>query len=309
MDPTRVFYSWQSDTPGAANRSLILAALEAAVKEIADDPSIEIVPVVDRDTLDVSGSPDIRTTILNKIEQASVMVADVTIINQGAGFRPTPNPDVLIEVGYALKATDVSRIVLVMNTAFGGPEHLPFDLRQHRVLTYQSDPAIQERAEARRGLTSALRGAVQAVLQSKAPHASRYPAHLKLSAKAERKSQERHDYQLLATFANGGHATLDDWHVTVEVPTLVLPPNVTQMRRVADRSNAKRSLFRMTSGSKDGKALFPDDSRTMSVDFYVDSELFHERSEVFQQPVTARAYAGGKLVDEVTVLFDTLQNF
>jgi hypothetical protein len=45
-----VFYSWQSDTPGAANRNLILKALEDANREIASDDTIKVEPVVDRDT-------------------------------------------------------------------------------------------------------------------------------------------------------------------------------------------------------------------------------------------------------------------
>jgi CrcB protein len=49
-----IFYSWQSDTRAAANRTLIQDALEAAVVEIRDDDSIAIEPVVDRDTLAVN---------------------------------------------------------------------------------------------------------------------------------------------------------------------------------------------------------------------------------------------------------------
>jgi hypothetical protein len=79
-----IFYSWQSDTPGAANRNLILTALEDAANEIASDDSIKVEPVVDRDTLGIAGSPDIGATILSKIKTSDVVVADVTIINHGS---------------------------------------------------------------------------------------------------------------------------------------------------------------------------------------------------------------------------------
>lgn len=135
---TTVFYSWQSDTRAAANRTLIETALEAAVAELRSDTAINVQPVVDRDTVAKAGAPDIGTTILEKIEMCRAFVADVTIINNGCGERPTPNPNVLIELGYALKAVGPSRMILVQNVAFGGPEDLPFDLRQKRVLTYES---------------------------------------------------------------------------------------------------------------------------------------------------------------------------
>ncbi len=92
----RVFYSWQSDTPNATNRSFILKALEDAAKEIARDDSIKVEPVVDRDTWGVAGSPDIGATILDKIKTADVVVADVTIINSGSAARLMPNPNVAV---------------------------------------------------------------------------------------------------------------------------------------------------------------------------------------------------------------------
>jgi hypothetical protein len=117
-----VFYSWQSDTPGAANRNLISKALEDATREIASDDSIKVEPVVDRDTQDIAGSPDIGATILAKITAADVVVADVTIINKGSEGRLTPNPNVMVEVGYALAVHTESRLILVNNLAFGSQE-------------------------------------------------------------------------------------------------------------------------------------------------------------------------------------------
>src|SRR6266478_5057214 len=130
-----VFYSWQSDLPNATNRGLILDALERAAKKIRTDDAVTVEPVLDRDTQNVPGAPDIAHTIFEKIEKAAAFVADVSIINQGLG-RPTPNPNVLIELGYALKTLRNARTILVANTANGPVESLPFDLRTKRVLTY-----------------------------------------------------------------------------------------------------------------------------------------------------------------------------
>ena len=132
----KIFYSWQSDIKAASNRTLIQNALEGAAKDIRDDDSIEIEPVVDRDTFGVPGSPDIGSTIFNKIDNCDIFVADVTIVNNHQQARPAPNPNVLIELGYALKSKGDNRTILVLNSACGNPELLPFDLRQKRILTY-----------------------------------------------------------------------------------------------------------------------------------------------------------------------------
>lgn len=159
----KVFYSWESDLPGKTNRNLILDALERACKEVGADAEVE--PVVDRDTLNVPGSPNISETILAKIEDADAFVADVSIINpaRSPSCRPTPNPNVLVELGYAIRRLGYARIVLVINTYFGKPELLPFDLRQLRVLAYEASPYDEERTPAKKVLAARLEAAVRAI--------------------------------------------------------------------------------------------------------------------------------------------------
>src|SRR5436305_3979267 len=110
-----IFYSWQSDLPNAVNRSFIEKALETAIKSVRNDDSIQIEPVIDRDTSGVPGSPDIAGTILEKIEQSQIFVCDVSIINLDQPSRPTPNPNVLVELGYALRALGPQRVIMVLN--------------------------------------------------------------------------------------------------------------------------------------------------------------------------------------------------
>src|SRR3990167_5443512 len=97
-----VFYSWQSDLPNATNIGFIQLALENAAAAIASDDTVAVEPVVDRDTQGVAGAPDIASTIFAKITAADIFVADVSIINRPKKGRPTPNPNVLIELGYAM---------------------------------------------------------------------------------------------------------------------------------------------------------------------------------------------------------------
>jgi len=160
-----VFYSWQSDLPNSTNRSFIQSALESAAKLIRNDESVLIDPVVDRDTLGETGSPDISSTILRKIDEAQVVVCDVSIVNSGAESpsRLSPNPNVLVELGYAIKALGQPRIIMVMNTHFGTPEQLPFDLKLKRVLKYSTAPGATDRARDRKQLVELLQSNLRAI--------------------------------------------------------------------------------------------------------------------------------------------------
>src|SRR5438270_6437159 len=109
-----VFYSWQSDLPNATNRGFIQKALENAAKAIRDDDTVQVEPVVDRDTVGVPGAPDIASTIFAKIDQAQIFVCDVSIVDASAR-RPAPNPNVLIELGYARRALGHDKVILAMN--------------------------------------------------------------------------------------------------------------------------------------------------------------------------------------------------
>jgi sporulation protein YlmC with PRC-barrel domain len=62
----------------------------------------------------------------------------VTTINSEAPleFKRTPNPNVLIELGYAVSAIGWDRIIMVCNTHYGKLEDLPFDINRHRITTF-----------------------------------------------------------------------------------------------------------------------------------------------------------------------------
>ena len=174
--PIKIFYAWQSDRPNNLNRGLIRRALDDAVRQIASDldindadrPDIQ----VDQDTQGVPGSPDIAQTILRKIDECDIFVADLTFIPSAEGDRETPNPNVLFEYGYALKGLSESRMVPIFNSAFGDPDDLPFDLRQKRCVTYSvsndgdDKGAREERRVARDELISKLKTQVQTIINN-----------------------------------------------------------------------------------------------------------------------------------------------
>lgn len=161
----RVFYSWQSDLPNGTNRSFIEEALTAACADLKADGGVHAEAVVDRDTLNLPGSPKISDAIFKKIADSDAIIVDVSTINESrsSSCRPSPNPNVLVELGYALKSLGEERIIMVVNTHYGDVDLLPFDLGQYRVTKYRASPGELDRSTERRRLAKVLREALAAI--------------------------------------------------------------------------------------------------------------------------------------------------
>lgn len=174
--PFKVFYAWQSDRPNNLCRGLIRHALDKAAKELNADLEVEDADrqvEIDQDTQGVTGSPSIAETILEKIRDSDVFIPDLTFIPGGEDSEPSPNPNVLIEYGYALHALGDDRIIGVFNEAFGSAENLPFDLRHKRwPLHYRAgddgegEEAVAQRRRAREDLATKLVEAIGAVMRT-----------------------------------------------------------------------------------------------------------------------------------------------
>jgi hypothetical protein len=183
----KIFYSWQSDR--RKSRNFVEAALKKAIKELgcADDelhvPDRSL--KLDKDTQGVPGSPKVAETILQKIENCCVFVPDLTFV--GAGdvededhqLRPLPNPNVLIEYGWAKAKVGDHAIVPVINTAFGGlgpaGKSLPFDIRHTRrpiAFELPDDADSETRALVKVELVNTLKRALRLALDAVAPSAS-----------------------------------------------------------------------------------------------------------------------------------------
>lgn len=81
----------------------------------------------------MEGSPDIASTILDKIEKSDIFIGDITFITKSESKKYCSNPNVLIELGYALNSLSDGRVINVMNSSFGSPdENLPFGLAHKR---------------------------------------------------------------------------------------------------------------------------------------------------------------------------------
>jgi hypothetical protein len=130
----KVFYSWQSDSTSTFNRNFIENNLNKAIKKLNTDSDIQL--TLDKDTLNEAGSPDIINTILRKIDEATVFVADVTAICKTNEDKFLSNPNVMFELGYAFSTLSDERVILICNTAICDTKFLPFDLGLKRMICY-----------------------------------------------------------------------------------------------------------------------------------------------------------------------------
>ncbi|SHI89061.1 hypothetical protein SAMN02745229_03795 [Butyrivibrio fibrisolvens DSM 3071] len=191
MKQFKVFYSWQSDLPGNKTKWFINECIKEAVENCnLVVEGIEI--VADRDTQGKTGSPNIMQTIFEKIDECDLFIADVSIVN-GYGIRQedfteddavkrdygtanvllmdskkkqikyTPNPNVLIELGYAVRCLGWEKVICFLNADFGRIEQLPFDLDHQRVTSYSLDDdknGMRNKKECRERVKKELRGII-----------------------------------------------------------------------------------------------------------------------------------------------------
>jgi hypothetical protein len=142
----KVFWAWQYDLPGKISRHFIRKALELSIAQINQEQDIEEpdegfqtgVMYLDYGRQGLKGSPDLAIKILEKIENTGVFVGDVTPVGKGAPYtndegvhsdgKLLMNPNVAIELGYALRTLTTENVLMVMNSHYGKRSDLPFDL-------------------------------------------------------------------------------------------------------------------------------------------------------------------------------------
>ena len=162
-----IFYSWQSDLPNNTNRGFIESVIAKSIDSINRTETFELEICLERDTQGAPGSPNIAKTILDKISKSDIFVADVSIVTGGVddNQRPSPNPNVLFELGYAVNSLGWDRIVLFCNEVYGADEKLPFDIRQHRQIKY-SLKSDDLKASIRDSLAKILKDGIIEITQS-----------------------------------------------------------------------------------------------------------------------------------------------
>ncbi|WP_055413814.1 TIR domain-containing protein [Nonlabens sp. YIK11] len=163
-----IFYSWQSDLPKGTNQNAIRKALRSVANKLEDvTPETQI--ILDEATRNTSGSPNIPMTIFSKISSSDIFICDLTTINrETSDFRKVPNPNVLIELGYAIAEIGWERIIILFNETFGSfPNDLPFDIDRHRASRF----AISDTKDKNgiKNLTALLSLAIEVVVEQNPP--------------------------------------------------------------------------------------------------------------------------------------------
>ena len=159
-----IFYSWQSDLPNNQNRSFIQDCIEKAVKELGEE-KVLLEIAIDRDTKGVAGTPDIASSVFSKIDESNIFIADISFINSDSTNRKTPNPNVLVELGYAAKTIGWNNIICIFNANYGKVEDLPFDLRFRRPLVYQiTNPS--DKSKDKKALSESIKRSLTTIIES-----------------------------------------------------------------------------------------------------------------------------------------------
>ncbi|MGH7249743.1 MAG: hypothetical protein ACREGC_02105 [Minisyncoccia bacterium] len=161
-----VFYSWQSTLENSLTRRFMRDCLEKATKEInrellLEDAMREDFLKIDSDTSGTYGANNVAETILKKIDMASIFVADVSLVHS-----QLPNANVMIELGYALKALGPGKIIMLMNESFGEVRDLPFDLGFLKTILYTLSEDDPDKTSKKKNLTARMANEIRGLLDA-----------------------------------------------------------------------------------------------------------------------------------------------
>ena len=162
-----VFYCWQDHLDKSLHKFLIREALERAIAQVQNElPSnVECAISLDSDTANSAGTVDIANTILQKISLSALVIGDVTpVLTDKSRGLYYPNPNVMLEVGFAAKSIGWPRVICLYNRHYCKPEDLPFDLRHRRLSPFGCQDA-STRKQALQDLVQLLYQAIRAVLE------------------------------------------------------------------------------------------------------------------------------------------------
>lgn len=137
-----LFFSWQSDE--TKSQKILDTKLQDAADYLKEYEGIEL--DIDYSTLGKSGMASIDQTILEKIDACDIFLADITPLisytkTDGNGQTVTkemPNPNVLLELGYAMSALGVDYVIPVAHQGKWTAQNLPFDINHHSIYSFNS---------------------------------------------------------------------------------------------------------------------------------------------------------------------------
>ncbi len=154
MESVSIFYSWQSNNQ--KTKGFISKALSNSITELAGKNILEKSPRLDRDTQGSVGSPNIATTIKDKIDNCGIFVADVSMVDLSTSGAKLVNQNVMFELGYAIAKHSEHNVVMLFNADLGDPKDLPFDISHHRVLQFSIEKDDKNGSKLKEKLVGAL---------------------------------------------------------------------------------------------------------------------------------------------------------
>jgi len=146
----KIFWSWQNDADPKRHRHFIKGSLDDAIAAVALELEVDPAerPEIDHDVKGAQGAVEIANTIMDKIAASAIFVADVTPITRTENGKALPNPNVMVELGWAFNKPGFARHIYVMNTAKGfTADDLPFDIRHRLVMTYELADGAEKKAK------------------------------------------------------------------------------------------------------------------------------------------------------------------
>lgn len=146
MEKFKIFYSWQSDLPGNRTRNFIRECIDEAIDLAQESEAVE----AERDeaTTGTTGSPNIVTTLFSKIDNCDLFIADLSLcFTEDQNHRKrSPNPNVMLELGYAVKALGWERVICLCNVDFG--TEYPFDIEHNRITNFSLEGKSKKEVKA-----------------------------------------------------------------------------------------------------------------------------------------------------------------
>lgn len=115
-------------------------------------------------------------------------------------------------------------------------------------------------------------------------------AELALSYRELRISSGRHDYRLEITLANLGSEPIEKFHIDIEIPAVIAEQPRTSVLYVPERSSGDVAFFRVSDRNHRGP-IYPGDTKLVaSVEYFVDSNIFWNRGDLFSRKIRATLY-------------------
>ncbi|WP_164000438.1 nucleotide-binding protein [Pyxidicoccus caerfyrddinensis] len=145
-----LFWIWQADYP--MSRKQINKALEDVARILNETLALKAPFIVASAVDPGGGAVRIDSQLFEKIRAADFVIADLTPVGRLHG-RLLPNPNVLIEVGFALAAKDPDQVILVAanrdkNALPGGEDvahEYPFDIANVHRINYEKPADLKRR--------------------------------------------------------------------------------------------------------------------------------------------------------------------